>query len=131
MNETLKEFEELLKRENLSVTIEYSGESRDKFGPHMVYDVTIDGYAPNLWTYKFTDSAYNYYESCWPTEYDVVACLTMDDPGTIDDFAESYGYDVHVMPISAFINLYEDVCDEWRHVREIFGGILDELKELR
>lgn len=63
-----------------------------------------------------------------PTPYDVLAAITKNDPGDIDDFAAEYGYS-DVKP-SHLIKTYKAVVREWKNVSKMFGDIMDELQEI-
>ena len=51
------------------------------------------------------------------TEYDVLAAVVKDDPGTFSDFCDEYGYDEE--SISAF-HIYQAVCKEWQGLCKVF-----------
>lgn len=63
-----------------------------------------------------------------PSSYDVVACLTKDDPGTFEQFCDEYGYDTDSRKM---FRLYSRVVREWYKVRSFFSdGELDRLREI-
>ena len=56
-----------------------------------------------------------------PTEYDILACLTKYDPGTMNDFFSEMGYEVHnADDIFCFLNTYNAVVKEYRDLCRIF-----------
>jgi len=57
--------------------------------------------------------------------YDVLACLTKDNPGMFSDFCSEYGYEEDSR--KAF-STYEDVCEEWKKVSSFFSA--SEIEEL-
>lgn len=66
-----------------------------------------------------------------PTAYDVLACLTTYDVGTIDDFISEFGYEMKTSGDFAKIQItYNAVVDEWRKVNSFFNDCLDELREI-
>ena len=70
---------------------------------------------------KFWDSVYNTERGIKPTEYDILACLTKYDPGTMDDFFSEMGYEVHdADDIFCFLNTYNAVVKEYRDLCKIF-----------
>lgn len=57
-----------------------------------------------------------------PTDYDLLACLTKSDPGTLENFCSEYGYkDQPVTEYSKVRALYDAVLSEWRDVLRVFG----------
>lgn len=63
-----------------------------------------------------------------PTAYDILACLTKYDPGTLEDFCSDYGYDEDSRKAES---TYKAVCKEWRNVERVFGDYLDGLREIQ
>lgn len=58
-----------------------------------------------------------------PTEYDILACLTHYDPGTMHDFFSEMGFEIHsVDDAFAFMNTYNAVVKEYRDLCRIFTG---------
>lgn len=49
-----------------------------------------------------------------PTLYDVLSCLTKQDPETFKDFCINYGYG------SEAVKVYKAVCDEWANMNRLF-----------
>lgn len=56
-----------------------------------------------------------------PTEYDILACLTKYDVGSMDDFMHEFGYEIHcTKDMTNFINTYNAVVKEYNDVRRCF-----------
>lgn len=53
----------------------------------------------------------------YPTAYDVLACITKNDPGTFEDFCSEFGYDTDSISAS---KTYEAVVKEWLKVSRFF-----------
>lgn len=62
-----------------------------------------------------------------PDIYDVLACLTKSDPGSLEDFCSEYGYDSD--SIKANIT-YTAVCREWKAIDRLFSDIIEGLREI-
>lgn len=60
-----------------------------------------------------------------PTAYDVLACLTKSDPGTLEDFCNEYGYDLDSKKAE---KTYKAVKDEYNNVCMLFSD--EEMAEL-
>jgi hypothetical protein len=52
-----------------------------------------------------------------PTPYDVLACITKNDPGTFADFCSEFGYDEDSRRAET---IYNAVVKEWRKVEKFF-----------
>ncbi len=63
-----------------------------------------------------------------PAYYDILACLTKEDPGTFDDFCDCYGYDRDEKHTKKTYKLCER---EWQKVNNLFFDVIDELREIR
>ena len=56
-----------------------------------------------------------------PTEYDILACLTTYDVGSMDDFMSEFGYEIKcTKDMTNFINTYNAVVKEYNDVRRCF-----------
>lgn len=56
-----------------------------------------------------------------PTAYNILACLTKYDPGTMNDFFSEMGYEVHSADdMFCFLNTYNAVVKEYRDLCHIF-----------
>jgi len=67
-----------------------------------------------------------------PTMYDVLTCLTKYDPESFEDFCDNFGYEAYTnRGVNKETNrIYLAVDKEWENVEELFGDILDELREI-
>ncbi len=63
-----------------------------------------------------------------PTAYDVLACLTKNDPGSFDDFCSEFGYSNDSIKA---LSTYKAVVSEWKKVKRIWGDCLSELEEIQ
>ena len=61
-----------------------------------------------------------------PTAYDVLACLTKNDPGTFEDFCSEFGYDEDSRKAE---KIYNAVLDEWKNVCALFTD--EEIEQLQ
>lgn len=61
-----------------------------------------------------------------PTSYDVLACITKDEPGTFEDFCNNYGYNIDSIKDQ---NTYYLVVEEWQKVSAFFTP--EELEQLQ
>lgn len=60
--------------------------------------------------------------------YDVLSCLTKNDPGMFIDWCDEYGYDTDSRKA---LTTYEAVCEEWREVRAFFTDAeLEEMQDI-
>lgn len=69
-----------------------------------------------------------------PTMYDILACLTKNDPEDYDFFCDNYGYAKYDEETGrrnkSSYKIYLSVVKEWEGVQRLFGDILDELQEI-
>ena len=92
-----------------------------------IYKIVIKRNGKQM-TIHFGQSWFNTELGNPPAYYDILACLTKEDPGTLYEFCIEFGYD-----------LYEEntrkthkLCTrEWQKVSNVFGDVLDELREIR
>ena len=61
-----------------------------------------------------------------PTAYDVLACLTKNDPGTFEDFCSEFGYDEDSRKAE---KIYNAILDEWKNVCALFTD--EEIEQLQ
>lgn len=60
-------------------------------------------------------------EKAIPTEYDILACLTTYDVGSMDDFMSEFGYEIKcTQDMTNFINTYNAVVKEYNDIRRCF-----------
>jgi hypothetical protein len=56
-----------------------------------------------------------------PTEYDILACLIKYDPGTMNEFFDEFGYEIHSGDdLLRFLNTYNAAVKEYRDLCRIF-----------
>jgi hypothetical protein len=63
-----------------------------------------------------------------PSAYDVLSCVTKNDPGTFDDFCSDFGYDTDSRTAE---KIYFDVQKEWKEINKMFNDVMDELSEIQ
>lgn len=78
------------------------------------------------WSFNFWNSFNDSQEGKAPTAYDVLACITKDDPGTFENFCDEFGYDPESKQSK---KTYKAVEKEWQKVQTFFNQ--EELEELR
>ena len=141
MNEYEKEAEEFLDKVGAKMEVDYCGYMKhfhDDKEKRNVWDVTFTR-GNRLMTVRFGQSINDSIDkrSSWgptikknpPTAYDVLSCLTKDDPGDIDEFTSEYGYTEG--KVSEAIKTYNAVCKEYGDVCRVFGDVMDELREIQ
>ena len=63
-----------------------------------------------------------------PTAYDVLSCLTKNDPGTFENFCSEFGYEEDSRKAE---KTYNAVVEEWRNVCALFSdGEIEQLQEI-
>jgi hypothetical protein len=62
-----------------------------------------------------------------PSVYDLLACLTKYDPGTLDDFCGEFGYDPDSKKAT---ETYFAVQQEWQKISRLFSDCIEELAEI-
>lgn len=70
-----------------------------------------------------------------PTLYNVLACMTKNDPKSFEDFCINYGYapfnPLYTGRNFASNNIYKAVCKEWEGMTRLFSPeILEEMQEI-
>lgn len=63
-----------------------------------------------------------------PAYYDILACLTKEDPGDLYDFCDCFGYDPYE---ENTIKTHKLCKREWQKVNNLFEDVIDELREIR
>lgn len=132
MNQYEKQAQDFLDKANATITFHL-----DRRGKSELFD---DNYSRNIYsviikrgtkTYEleFTQSVNNTDAGIEPTAYDVLSCLTKYDVGSIDNYADEYGYDG--VKISKLIAAYHDTVKEYEAVIELFGDVMEELREIQ
>lgn len=63
-----------------------------------------------------------------PTAYSVLACITKDDPGTLEQFCSNFGYDTDSRKAE---KIYKGVVKEWAKVSDFFtASEIEALQEI-
>lgn len=66
-----------------------------------------------------------------PTTYDVLSCVQTYDVGSIDDFVDEFGYEIHKWAdVKRIERDYAAICDEYEKWNEVFGDVADEFREI-
>lgn len=125
LSEYVKMAENFLSKHNATMEIE----EVDVRNRHFIYKVTIER-DDKSFTFEFTGSEYDYMHNEEANVYDVLACLQKYEVGTIDDFAEEYGYGIGEYRISEIMSTYEAVNNEYENVYNLFSDCMDELREI-
>lgn len=102
------------------------------------YDVAISREGKKDFKFNFWDSIANAEglrdsygrsrEKYLPSEYSVLACLTVYDPETFEDFCSEYGYSEDSIKA---LETFNAVDKEWHAVNRMFSDCLEELREIR
>lgn len=61
-----------------------------------------------------------------PTAYDLLSCITKNDPGEFEDFCAECGYDTDSRKA---YSMWESVCEEWAKVSDFFTP--EEMEQLQ
>lgn len=92
-----------------------------------IYKIVIKRNGKQM-TIHFGQSWFNTELGNPPTYYDVLACLTKEDPGTLYEFCSEFGYDRYEENTRKTYKLCER---EWQKVNNLFFDVLDELRDIR
>lgn len=120
---------------DFGVRIKICFKAYDKYFPEdaqkrNIYRVRIDR-GGKTFSFDFGDSAYNTIKNIRPTKYDVLACLTKNDVGTLDDFIEDYGYEIkNTDDFKRIEKTYKAVVHEYENVVRLFSDCMGELSEI-
>jgi len=134
MSEYIKQREmKLLEQIGISLRLVLVGSSYWMEGektdlPRDAYSVTITNRAGEEYRFEYTTSHRNSapHKRVKPDTFDVLECLTIDDPGSFENFCCNYDYDSD--SISA-LKVYNAVCEEWANIKRLFSE--EELEPLR
>lgn len=63
----------------------------------------------------------------FPTAYDILACLTTSDPGTLKEFCQEFDYDTDSIRAN---KIYRACVKEWAGVERVFGDVIEKLQEI-
>lgn len=91
------------------------------------YQVTLKRNRGN-YTFDFWDSIANRQEDKKPTQYDILACLSVFE-GSIDDFVSTFGFDNS--KVSEVLDTYNAVVDQSLQLKHLFTAKqLEQLAEI-
>jgi hypothetical protein len=110
-----------------------------EYGPHFpgetehrnIYRLTLrkkgsNGELPKQFSVRFGQSIQGTYDERVPTAYDLLTCITKNDPGTYADFCSDFGYDQDSRQSE---RTYRAVKKEWKQVEAFFTE--SELEQIR
>lgn len=63
-----------------------------------------------------------------PTAYDVLVCITKNDPGTFENFCADSGYDTDSRKAE---KTYKAVVKEWQGINRLFSDVMTQLQEIQ
>lgn len=99
---------------------------------HYVYSVKLRR-EHKTYTFKFYDSADNYYKDERPTVYDVLACVEKYEPcDDVWDFAEEFGYEINDRKsFESVSHIHKECKKQYGKLLALFGEeLMDELREI-
>jgi len=69
-----------------------------------------------------------------PCEYDILACITKNDPESFGDFCAEFGYSEFCEDCGDInkenYKVYKSVVNEWENINRLFSDCLEELAEI-
>jgi hypothetical protein len=77
------------------------------------------------YSFKFGQSIVN--SGKIPSEYSILSTLTKYNPGSFENFCYEYGYDNDSIKAQ---KIWKNVKKEWKGVKNLFGDVLEQLKEI-
>lgn len=137
MNEYEEQALQFLKKANATMEIKLV-EPVDRFpneeyatGKRGKYEYTIKRNG-KTYTFDFYGSINDWRDQRPPTAYDFLACCTKDEvPKDVWDFAEDYGYEIHDKKSFQRVSNIQKACQtEYKAISELFGDVMDELREI-
>lgn len=96
--------------------------------PRNIYTVTLRRKGYGQWSFTFGNSIDNTRKEKVPSQYDILTCITKDDPGSFEEFCWSYGFNVDSIKD---LKIYKKVCKEYKNVLRLFEDVLDQLGEIQ
>ena len=127
-----------LKKANATMEIKCVG-TVDRFpnddsgftGERGKYEYTIKRNG-KTYTFDFYGSINDWAEGRNPTAYDFLACCTKDEvPVDVWDFADEFGYDIHdKKSFQRVSNIHKACQNEYQAISELFGDVLEDLREI-
>lgn len=125
-----RQAETFMKKTGTKIKIEYEKYDYHFYGDderRNIYKVIIKRNGKQM-TVHFGQSWIKTVSNTPPTYYDILACLTKDDPGDLYDFCECFGYAWDDENAQKTHKLCER---EWEKVNNLFEDVIDELREIR
>ena len=133
MDEYNRKAKEFLKKVGAKVTISYKDSGKLPDWDTYDYDnyrVRVDRKGKS-WSYMYHQTTHRTKKDGRPTPYDVLSCVEQTDPGTIDDFVQDCGYEVHSWnDVRRIERIYKAVCKEAKNFERMFGDVADEFCEV-
>lgn len=132
MSEYTIKANKFLKNNNIRFSVSYIGENKPDWDNNYHSEYLCKFHNRN--TKK--SMSVHFYQSIMssgqtPTSYDVLACLTKYDVGSIDNFVSEFGYEINSWKDAKQIEkTYKAVCREWKGVQRVFSDCLEELSEI-
>lgn len=114
-----KQAEDFLKETNTTLKIKYlkydyhfadDKEKRD------IYRVTLKR-GRKSYTFNFGQSLNNTQKSIVPSSYEILTCLTKENPEDFENFCSNFGYDTDSIEAS---KVYKSVIKEWEGIKRVF-----------
>lgn len=122
-----KQANDFLKSHNITFSAKFAGHGKhfpDDDKPRAQFWCTFTDENRHSFRVKFGQSHAN--GEKYPTAYDVLACLTKSDPGTLENFCSEMGYDLDSKKAE---RIYNSVREEWENVFNFFTD--EQLTELQ
>lgn len=129
MSEYTQKAEDFLTAHSLkfrSVFLEYGPYFPGETESRNIYRLTISGKGRGRYSTKFGQSINGTMKSEEPTAYDLLTCLTKNDPGAFEDFCSEFGYDIDSRTAE---RTYKAVKRDWQKVEQFFTP--EEIEELQ
>ena len=121
---------DFMEKTDTKIKIEYEKYDYHFYGDvkmRNVYKVVIKRKGKQM-TVHFGQSLIKTASNTPPTYYDILACLIPEDPGTLFEFCDCFGYD----PFEEnTIKIHKLCVREWQKVNNLFSDVIDELREIR
>lgn len=125
-----RQAETFMKKTHTKIKIEYEKYDYHFYGDDIrrnIYKVIIKRNGKQM-TIHFGQSYINTELGNPPSYYDILACLTKDDPGNLYDFCACFGYAWDDENAQRTHKLCER---EWQKVNNLFFDVIDELRNIQ
>ena len=154
MSEYVRQAQAFLKRCGATFSVKYVGAEKPKWDDevHSTFDCTITTHRGSLSVRFYQSTAHSvsltldeliaYQETgmfpkdkahCIPTEYDIISSLQKYEPGSMEDWFDTYWGEIKSgAQLRDFLEQYRGCCDEFAKVRECFTDEqIDEMQEIQ